>query len=80
MKAMKDTIQQISVTAKKSVPKGVLSPELWIEQYNAIFGRLIIDECVKVMHKQERIPAGFLYSKSAHIHELAIRQHFGVNE
>jgi hypothetical protein len=32
------------------------------------------------MHEQERIPAGFLYAKSAETHKLAIQQHFGVDE
>jgi hypothetical protein len=75
---MSDLIQQLADQARAEVPKGILAPDLWIEQYNLILGRLIIDECVKVMHEQERIPAGFFYSKPAHVHELAIRQHFGV--
>lgn len=74
---MSDLIQQLADRARTEVPAG-LAPDVWIEHYNAILGRLIIDECVKVMHEQERIPAGFFYSKPAHVHELAIQQHFGV--
>jgi hypothetical protein len=75
---MSGLIQKLAEQAKAEVPKGILAPDLWIEKYNEILGRLIIQECVTVMHEQERIPAGFFYSKPAHVHELAIRQHFGV--
>jgi hypothetical protein len=77
---MTKRIQQLADQARAEVPKGNLTPDLWIEQYNLILGRLIIDECVKVMHEQERIPAGFFYAKGAHMHELAIREHFGVDK
>jgi hypothetical protein len=76
---MTKRIQQLAEQARAEVPKGILTPDLWIEQYNQILGRLIIAECVTVMHEQERIPAGFFYSKPAHVHELAIKQHFGVD-
>jgi hypothetical protein len=75
---MSELIQKLAEQAKAEVPKGILAPDLWIEKYNEILGRLIIQECVTVMHEQERIPAGFFYSKPTHVHELAIRQHFGV--
>jgi hypothetical protein len=77
LQIMNDLVQQLAKQAKLAVPAG-LAPDVWIEQYNEILGRLIIAECVTVMHEQERIPAGFFYSKPAHVHELAIRQHFGV--
>jgi hypothetical protein len=76
---MSDLIQQLADQARKEVPAG-LAPDVWIEHYNALLGRLIINECVKVMHEQERIPEGFFYAKSAEMHELAIRQHFGVDK
>ena len=44
------------------------------------FGQLVIQECIHVMHDQERLPPGFLYAKSASIHAVAIREHFGVEE
>ncbi len=75
---MIDRIQELAAKAKTQVPSG-LGVEDWIEHYNAILGRLIIQECVTVLHEQERIPTGFFYSKSANIHELAILQHFGVD-
>jgi hypothetical protein len=74
---MSELIQRLAEQAKTQVPPG-LDVAVWIEQYNEILGRLIIAECVTVIHEQERIPAGFFYSKSAHVHELAIQQHFGV--
>ncbi len=43
------------------------------------FGRLIVQDCIQVVHQQERIPKEFLYAKPAHIHELAIKQHFGID-
>lgn len=74
---MSALIQQLADQARTEVPAG-LAPDVWIEHYNVILGRLIIDECVKIMHEQERIPAGFLYPKGVYQHELAIREHFGV--
>lgn len=76
---MNNLIQTLAEQAKKQVPPG-LDVAVWIEHYNAILGRLIIDECVKVVHQQDRIPKEFFYPKGADIHELAIRTHFGVNK
>ena len=75
---MNERIQKLADQAREEVPKGILAPDAWIEQYNQILGRLIINECVKVIHEQDRIPKEFFYPKGAHIHELAIKQHFGV--
>jgi hypothetical protein len=47
-----------------------------IEQY----GKLIVNECIKVVHQQDRIPEGFFYPKGAAVHELAIKQHFGIQD
>jgi hypothetical protein len=44
------------------------------------FAKLIVQDCIQVMHKQESIPDGFFYAKSANIHEVAIRDYFGVEE
>ena len=43
------------------------------------FAESIIQDCIQVIHKQERIPEGFLYAKDAHTHKLAIKQHFGID-
>ena len=74
---MSELIQQLAEQAKTQVTPGV-DVAVWVEQYNQILGRLIIAECVKVIHEQERIPSGFFYAKGANIQELAIREHFGV--
>ena len=76
---MTNRIQELAAQSKIQVPVG-LDVVTWIEQYNQILGRLIIAECVNVMHEQERIPAGFLYAKSADVHEMAIQQHFGIEK
>jgi hypothetical protein len=44
-----------------------------------MLAKMVIQECIQVVYKQERIPAGFFYAKPAHIHELAIKQHFGID-
>ena len=44
-----------------------------------MLAKIIIDECIQVVHNQERIPEGFFYAKPAHVHELAIKQHFGID-
>lgn len=76
---MNSRIQELAAQAKTQVSAG-LGVDAWIEQYNAILGRLIIDDCVKIIYKQERIPKEFFYAKPAHVHELAIRQHFGIDQ
>lgn len=51
----------------------------WSSEYDEqlqTFAKLIIDQCINIMHQQERIPAGFLYNKGANIHEHAIRDYF----
>ena len=77
---MMSRIQELADQAKESVPKGILAPDLWIQEYNRIFAELIIQDCVSIIHEQERIPKEFFYSKPAHQHELAIKRHFGVEE
>lgn len=45
---MKTLIKQLADQAKSQVPQGILSPELWIEQYNQRFVELIVRECVSI--------------------------------
>jgi hypothetical protein len=42
---MNTKIQEVADKAKESVPKGILSVEQWIDQYNVLFAELIIKEC-----------------------------------
>ena len=74
---MNNRIQQLAEEAKKRVPSGLLV-DSWIERYNIELARLVIDECIIVIHHQERIPKQFFYPKPAFMHEGAIKQHFGV--
>ncbi len=62
-------ILELAEQAKKSVPQGILTPDKWIEEYNKIFAKLIIQECADV--------AGF-NDKDAFV-SLRIKEHFGVN-
>jgi len=44
------------------------------------FTKLIVQECIKVIYQQERVPKEFFYAKGANQHESAIKKHFGVEE
>ena len=46
-----DLIKKLSDEAKQEVPKGILSVEQWIEEYNRIFATLIVKECANVVVK-----------------------------
>ena len=71
-------IQELATQAKESVPKGILGVDHWIDSYNNIFSKLLIEECIQIMREQETLPPGFLYSKRVDIHEHAIKKHFGI--
>ena len=34
--------------AKQAVPKGILDVNAWVEQYNKIFGALVVRECASL--------------------------------
>jgi len=46
--SMNIRIQEIADQAREQVPKGILAPDLWIQEYNKIFAQLIIQECVSI--------------------------------
>ena len=75
---MTSRIQELADQAKESVPKGILAPDLWIQEYNRIFAKLIVDDCVSIIYQEERTPAGFIMPKTHQTYELAIRDHFGI--
>ena len=50
--AMTQQIQELADQAKKSVPKGILAPDLWIKEYNRILGELIAEECASMCMSQ----------------------------
>lgn len=43
---MTNRIQELADKAKESVPKGILSVDEWINQYNILFANLIVQECI----------------------------------
>lgn len=63
---MKTLIQQIADQAKSQVPQGILSPDLWIKQYNQKFAELIVRECAEICLE-------------ANDHKNILK-HFGVDE
>ena len=50
------------------------------DMFEETFARLIVKDCINIIHQQERIPKGFFYPKGADQHELAIKTHFGIEE
>ena len=65
---MKTLIKQLADKAKSQVPQGILSPELWIEQYNQRFAELIVRECVSISRTSTD---GFSAGRQ-------MQEHFGV--
>jgi hypothetical protein len=65
---MKTLIRQLADQAKSQVPQGILSPELWIEQYNQRFAELIVRECVSISRTSTD---GFSAGRQ-------MQEHFGV--
>ena len=76
---MNERIQQFAEQARTSVPAGLDTVE-WIERYNRIFAELIVQECISVIYKEEKLPEGFIMPKSAMTLEHALKQHFGSKE
>lgn len=74
---MNQRIQELAEQAKKQVPAG-LEVSKWIAVYNEELARLVIDECIEVIHQQERKPKEFIMPKSAFAYQLAIHDHFGI--
>jgi hypothetical protein len=79
---MNEQIQELwnkAATVSAAYPSG--QNNSWETQVNFIetFAKLIVIECIEIMHTNERIPEGFFYPKAAHIHELVIKQHFGID-
>jgi len=69
---MTEQLKRLSLMAGGSLYPGINS------ELQQKFAELIIQECIKVIRLQEIVPEGFLQPKAAHIHELAIQQHFGI--
>ena len=71
---MNNKLKQLSLMAGGS-HYPVINPQLQQK-----FAELIIRECIEVIRLQETKPEGFLQPKPAHIHALAIQQHFGIEQ
>jgi hypothetical protein len=68
---MNTRIQELADQAKSQVPQGILSPDLWIEQYNQKFAESIVKECCQMMMDLEvKYPANLTVRE--------IKKHFGV--
>lgn len=68
---MSGKIKALAEQAKKSVPQGILTPDKWIDEYNRIFARLIIQECADVADRNSPL--------SYPDHGIKIKRHFGVD-
>jgi hypothetical protein len=44
------------------------------------FAKMIIEDCIGIIHTNDRIPKEFFYPKGAEIHASTINRHFGVEE
>lgn len=54
---MNQRLQQLATEAKQAVPKGILDVDAWVEQYNKIFGELVVRECAelfRLVHTDEQ--------------------------
>jgi hypothetical protein len=71
---MTDRIQELAAQAKAAVPNGLVVDK-WIEAYNQIFAKLIVEECAAQCWTVSE-----LESKGSVVNECAkrIRNHFGV--
>jgi len=65
---MNRRIRELADQAKSQVPQGILSPDLWIEQYNRRFAELIVQECVSISRTSTD---GFSAGRQ-------MQEHFGV--
>lgn len=68
----KQTIDRLAEQAKNSVPRGILAPDQWIQSYNQIYAKLIIEECISAC-ATDRL------GRTVGAEEL-IKQHFGIKD
>ena len=68
-------IQRLADRAKNAVPKGILTPDKWIEEYNKIFAELIVRECASIVEGSPwNLPRGYKAVDQAEL----VKKHFGV--
>lgn len=79
---MNTRIKELADQAKDEVPKGILSPDLWIEQYNQKFAELIVRDCISIARLQRNnmqfLASNPPQSAAAYDIERNIMNHFGV--
>lgn len=76
---MNTRIQELAEQAKNQVPKGILAPDLWIQEYNRIFAELIVWECCDlIMKNQYNMVPGFMERMSAYSEICMLKEHFGI--
>jgi len=49
---MTQRTQKLADQAKESVPRGILAPDLWIQEYNRILVELVAEECAQMCMSQ----------------------------
>jgi len=78
---MNERIQQFAEQAKASVPAGLLVTE-WIERYNEIFAKLIVQECMTICkkHPSRDLDNGWFADAVAPHLVQQFEEHFGVEE
>ncbi len=76
---IKSLAQAISDQARQSVPRDVLTPDQWIEQYNEIFAGLVVKECAKICETMTLL-GPYKEIQDATLQDAAqqILEHFGV--
>lgn len=77
---MKNQIQKLAEQAKKSVPHG-LAVDKWIEVYNEIFAKLIVEECCDKIESEYKYALGekTQWAMSQDVQDM-LKKHFGVEE
>lgn len=74
-------VKDFSDQARQQVPSGVLEPDLWIEQYNLILARLILEECLsKIDELRDGMEEDGDHEQAlgADWSALAVARHFGL--
>ena len=73
-------IQQLADIAKNSVPKGILTPDKWIEEYNKKFAELIVRECLGTLNHRYQWDGDVNDPQEIKKCIQRIQKHFGVEE
>ena len=73
--------EELSKKAIELVPKGILNPTLWIEQYNKIYGELIVRECMSAcVNEGKTFEVKSAGEFSGNLYSDAIKKHFKLGD